>query len=506
MTAPSRTDNCSVSFTAWQVFSALIVDQGALDQDAEVARANGCLEVLAQNLGPTRQAVDTSEAEILGLAYGYWWDHSTPASLAMLNRRLAPESNPVLEERLKEFEEIASDLASQGSITVREFPVLLKALFEEKRQERLVRILDQTKLVAVCGGKVKSLKTGEKQFVKGTDDALKFMRERLVSRQVVVQETQTSGLLHESTHVFDETLEDNHNPEVQRRRRIFTGIDSFDQKIFMTKGQFVGILGYAGHGKTTCGRTMVYNAAYAGKNCLHLTLEQDFNEEVNRYIVAHASNQEYWGDHASRLDVSLQAFTRGQLSREAQRYLKEVSKDLKERKSIPGLFIDQPLEPTWDAIRQKIDEVDRELRLDMVFIDYLAMVQVPDRSRVDYINGIITESKNLAMTYRGGEGLLVVTPVQANRAGLEAARKEEGRWDISAAHTFSNFERDLDTCLTVYSDDNLSNVNKVRLGTCKHRRGPDVPPFDVNIDRDCGLIRDRRLHAELTLDDVMDDL
>lgn len=506
MNTSSPTDNNLVPFTAWQVFSALIVDQKALDQDAEIVRAAGCLEVLAQNLGPIRHAVDENEAEILGLAYSYWRDHRTPASLAMLKRKLAPECNPQLEERLKEFEEIVPEFASQGPIPVREFPVLLNAMFEEKRQERFVRILENTKIIAVNGGKIKSPKTGEKQQMKGTDDALKYMRERLVSKQVVVQEAQTSGLLHESTHIFDETLEDNHNPEVQRRRRIFTGIDRFDQKVFMTKGQFVGILGYAGHGKTTCGRTMVYNAAFAGKNCLHLTLEQDFKEEVNRYIVAHASNQKYWGDYASRFDVSLQAFTRGQLSREAQHFLKEVSKDLKERKSIPGLFIDQPLEPTWDAILQKIDEVDRELRLDMVFIDYIAMVRVPDRSRVDYINGIITESKNLAMTYRGGEGLLVVTPVQANRAGLEAARKEEGRWDISAAHTYSNFERDLDTCLTVYSDDDLSNENKLRLGTCKHRRGPDLPPFDVSIDRACGLVTEGRIHRELTLEDVMDDL
>ena len=81
-----------------------------------------------------------------------------------------------------------------------------------------------------------------------------------------------------------------------------------------------------------------------------------------------------------------------------------------------------------------------------------------------------------------------VTPVQGNRKGYEEAQANDGAWETTGIATYSEMDKSLDNCLYVFTDDAISAKNQIKIGSCKHRRGANIPATFTDINTNAGML------------------
>lgn len=475
----------SLSTIFWTIFNSLLRDSDDRAQDAREA----CTWMTAE-LPILRKYCTADETDILGLIYTHWSKYREAPSYQILKHHLQQASNPSLEEHLKNFELLRDTLPELKAI---DLPAQLGAKQDEFNQIRLDSTLRNALVINSTGAEISKKGKKEKIKLRGPEDALTYIIERVEAGAfgTISDAVTHSSLEAGADHLWD-LYQQAEDPNFTGGQRILTGIPSLDRLVKMRKGQFVGLLGYPGSGKTRFGRTILYNAAMAGLNCLHLTLEQTCDEELMHYGSIHSYNSTLWG----RDGIPYDSLEDGLLDRDdALFYKNKVLRDFKNKDHLKGsIAIRMPSNgTTWEAVKTLIRIQDREKPLDVVLIDYLAEVS-PTSSNYgrakDEMEEIIQDAKTFAMTFRGNEGILLLTPVQANRAGWELACKNGGRYESDAIYMYSQFERALDLLLSVFSDDDLINEDRVVLGVAKYRRGKLFPPIKVNVIHGCGTFRD----------------
>lgn len=495
-----------LSVTFWTLFNSLL--RSTKGGEGELERARKACAWLTGELAVLVRFCSPEEADLIGLIYQHWSSHHEAPSYTILRHNLQQASNPVLEEHLKEFEAQRKDLPR---LPPEDLPAHLGTKMDEFSRDRLAQVLKAAMMVNSTGVdvKVKGGKPGETRKLKGPKDAMRYVVEQFDKGIGGKPSHQTHGTLQECTHLVESIYQENADPNRQKGKRILTGIQCIDKTVKIRKGHFVGLLGYAGHGKTRLGRTMLYNAALAGNNCLHFSLEQSFEEELVRYAIIH-SHHPMWGKGRG---INLAAYEDGALSREQHNFLmKEVLVDLADATTLPGrITLRQPTEgASWESVKTQIYTNDRTTPLDVVMIDYLTMCRPTNhRHAREEMEDNIQDAKTEAMTFRENEGLLMITPVQSNRDGWIEAGKNGGRYEMDAVWMYSMFDKALDLCLSVYSDDDLDKEAKVIVGSAKHRRGPNIPPTRIGVNHDCGTFHDLSNGSGLKEEDIdkaMEDL
>ena len=86
-------------------------------------------------------------------------------------------------------------------------------------------------------------------------------------------------------------------------------------------------------------------------------------------------------------------------------------------------------------------------------------------------------------------GLILLTPIQVNREGNKKAQKaEEGesRYDLNAISTVSEYQHDLDLCLSVWSDEDMKMGDQIEIQQIKQRRGRRAPTVKMRLDPNSG--------------------
>lgn len=485
--------------TFWAMFYSLIAHS---ESDKEMLRAKKALTWLNGELHIIRRHCSSNEIELLSIVHQHFVEHAAAPSYDLIKHLLERQDKPQLEEELEHFEELADDLRTYSP---QDLGALLKKKADEHEQWRLQEIFKVA--TAINNGHVDIKQRGKDPIrLQGPKDAIKYFTEKLEASSLFSTGRISKGSLQENGRDLYDLYQENKNP-ASKRRRIPMGLWQVDDVIAFRKGHFVGILGYAGMRKTSFGRTWCYNAALAGNNVLHITLEQTFEEELVQYLIMH-SHHPKWG---GRYNITVKAFDDGILTRDEERFLfEEVEPDLKE---IPGkLIISQPTEgTTWEALKTQLYLTDRETPIDMFFIDYLALCTTGTGGKDVHVQAVeanIRDAKLLALTFRDNEGLLVVTPVQANRDGIEDAKKNEGLWDVSAVRLYSEYDRSLDVLLSVFLDDDLKADGQIIIATAKTRRADSVKPFRAAVNASVGYITNLSsgTASESTLDDVIEDI
>ena len=233
------------------------------------------------------------------------------------------------------------------------------------------------------------------------------------------------------------------------------------------------------------------NAATQGYHCLHIPLESSYDEELMLYGIMHAHNRFFEGMFSNISGISRQAFEDGVMSQEETEFLRQTAIPHFQECVVGDVVIRQPAGFTWQDIKQMIEIEDRRQPLDLVLIDYLALMDVGDpRYATSAINETIKQVKNLCLTFRGGDGLAVITPVQGKREGYEQAKENGGMWTAAGAYMYSEFEKSLDKMVYVYSDNELKGEDHVKVGVCKSRRTIDCPATTVERHPQSGRISD----------------
>lgn len=463
--------------TFWELFHSML--RRKADNEAEQVRAAGCCKFLIENETIVRKLLSETEAQLLMAVKGIYEQSGQGPRYGAVLSWLKSDGDSKLEEVLEDYEAQMKELEVHDSTDLKS---ILTRLDMEVRTATFLREVEVAKKIATVGQKFK-VKGGEEKR-KGPTEAVIHLMKRLDATNLLGNTGRTRGSLKSSGHEVMAIYGENSNSE-GHRMKIPCGLSKLDDIISFKKGQLVGILGYAGMRKTSLARTWAYNAASQGFTVLHITFEQSYDEELIQYALLHSCHPKWGGEHK----LSSKEFDNGNLTASERKFL--FSKVVPDLKTLPGdILIEQPTGgSTWEAVKSIIHTRHMTTPLDMVVIDYLTLVTPKNLSNAkDEMNEIIKDSKNFALTFDNGHGLLIVTPVQGNREGKDEAKKNQGQWDMTGVFQYSEFDKSVDTMLSVYLDDDLKAIGEVIIGTAKSRRSDTVKPFRAGVDSGVGRI------------------
>jgi len=475
------------TITFWSIFRSLLRPEKATPEQVEVAR-EACVW-MTNELNQLVRWLNVDEAKVMGVVFNHWREHKMPPSYAILRHVVDSSKDASLQFSFGEYEKIGADLTRYAP---HDLPALLTMKAEEFREDAVLRMLRESSVIVTEGLDVPA-KGGKKENRKGAADAVRHIIEKLNTGMLrtpgaAITHGSLAGDAHRIATHYDQIID----PASRFGKPIRTGLDTLDAHVLPTKGNLVGILGYAKAGKTRFGRTWVYNAICAGYNAMHLSYEQTFMEELPIYACIHSHNEALW-DPAEGLSYS--AYREGRLTKIQVLYLKEkLIPDLESGRSLPGqLILRQPTGTgSWDEAKTQVEVQHQSTALDLLFVDYITAIPVVAQNPTQAYNQIIQDAKVWAMSFGDGDGLCVASPFQCNRDSWVKAGQNGGRYDQDAAYMYSQIEKAVDKLYYVYSDDAMDQESCVTLGTCIHRQGANVAPHRVSVRHACGQFRNFR--------------
>jgi len=284
------------------------------------------------------------------------------------------------------------------------------------------------------------------------------------------------------------------------RDRCYTGFKHIDDVVTIGPKQpvrYIGILGFTNHGKSMLLRTMVYNMAKAGKRILFIAREDSALNTWTQLSFLHSY---------SRRDLHLPPVNvwRNQphkVTAEEQDDLRVLIDDLQHGKSVPGEIVVKTL-GKWAEVLQELEVGHNGKPYDVLALDYLAHLDTGmtgPKMHEEY-KRLFKEAQKLAIDYKGGRGLVVITPLQANKAGMKAAdEEEEDKWgiypDLGSVEQYTDAARDMDLIISVWHKGALKDTATMKLACLKSRENLFNPHF-VRIDRRTRMVMDLPGHAK----------
>ena len=280
--------------------------------------------------------------------------------------------------------------------------------------------------------------------------------------------------------------------------RILTGFQCLDDQIYISKKRrpFIGIMGFANDGKTTVLLTMLYNMAVRGKSVILFSKEHDATELAIYFAFIHSHDDFYRGQ---KTDLpSLREFEEGRATPEDGEFLKGIWRDMQAHKNFLGRIEIQPL-TDWDTLTERLKTHHKLNRYDVCGIDYLTRLDIPGgnpRFRDQDIKNYIGTAQRFTRDFDDGRGIVLISPIQINRSGYQAARKKkegEKKHDMTSVSQFSEFYQDMDVLISLFSDADMRLKHHLLLETQKVRKSGARPFATLGIDPRSEKVVDRSL-------------
>jgi len=252
-------------------------------------------------------------------------------------------------------------------------------------------------------------------------------------------------------------------------------------QFYIERQDFVGILGYMGGGKSTMARYLLYRMAEAGRNVLHVSIENNQVIERDKFVFLHAHHPKFGGRYDA---LTYAAKRRKELTETQMKMWVEVAQDFEE--TIPGrLTIRKPQVASWEHIRTMIETEDNVAPLDACCIDYIQLLDPPSRSVEDQrskMTSMIKDIRQFGMTFNAGKGLCMISPVQANEEGLSKAAVIDGVFKPSAINNEKELGRSMTFIVGVYhqNTDPTGHLN-LMISCPKDREGVGFDAFVVKM-------------------------
>ncbi len=472
--------------------------------DEELARSMTACKWMAENLHLLVRYMPDADCEAIGLGINYFLKKKTPASMDIIELDTMEEHIPRTEEFLTEYRQFAKEglpLMRTPEDMDHAFARLVTAV-QVRSISRIASVGNQIAMSVRKGVEVTSPSTGEKIQLKGPEGARQFISEALAGRI-----HQDPFALRNRSHEPGDWRDDPSDAVTELMEapaeRIPTNIRPIDDAVAIRKGELIGILGYTGCGKSRLGRTMSYNAMRDGRNVLHIVTEGGGRKvERVRYAVAHAHYLD--PERAQALCITFKAYADQILNPEAMAFLQDAIQDLSRHEG--GITVVSPMERTWQGVRRIIEAETRKRKIDLLNIDYLThLVPTTARDPRTAMATVIHEAQDLAAVYDHGKGLALLTPVQGNRKGYEAAQSAGGAWTSEGLFEYSAFVMDCDLLLYVYADDDLRPLNQIKIGTAKARSSIGMPCTTFKVDKFTQMVvNPTSFNEDFTMDDVLE--
>jgi hypothetical protein len=397
----------------------------------------------------------------------------------------AGQKPQALLELLSRYDKDVPDLKK---LTHADMDVYLQVRTGEYEQTRLMRILDNAKHIVSGGIANPDNRKGLPPLpdLVGTRDSMNYLMKKFQNGILINDVRADGGLLSEFKDRIQITYDKNKTDRMNGQLFIPTGIPLIDQHMGgLRRKEMTGVLGYVGQRKTAVLRTMGYNAAKAGFRVLHIPLESDFEEELTAYNVIHAHS----GQYQAMGKLTRRRYDAGQLSdEEYSEFMSKVIDDFAKKVGKNLIVYDPKASRTWADVCAVIERENYIHPLDLVVIDYLTVLGDPTaRDAMAAKILMIQDAKQMALN-TGERGFALVTPVQGNRKGYDEAQANDGAWETTGIAQHSELDKSLDNCLYVFTNDEISASGQLKMGSCKHRRGPNIPATFVPFNVSAGMV------------------
>jgi hypothetical protein len=475
------------AFNWWRLFHCFLRHNNTED---EAARAEAVWSWMGDHYATLKKISVGYELDLLGAIW----------KLAVLNRTLpsfnlvretieAMDANEGSVEALREY----TELTPQFSV----YPAAeLEAVLKSACNDFEMAVVSNTLRIAlnICDG---SIEVAKKKY-SGPADALKYLHQRQ-ERGLLVKPNQTLRPINVNTEAA--TIRGWYK-EYLNTKFLPTGIfdNQSGREVLLETSSFVGILGYLHDGKSPVARHILYTMAAAGHNVLHISLENPGMRERNKFILQHAHNPKFDGRYASLSYAKLRLQL---LTDEEQEMLDEVGADFEA--SIGGqIVIEQMGIASWEAIKTKIEEHHGNHPLAAVCIDYLQLIDPPNDGDADQrsrFTSMVKDVRQFQMTFDGGRGICLISPVQGNEAGHDRAMEEEGVWSPSGVNNEKELARSMDFIMGVSNRGRIGGLHDLVFSFPKDRESGEFLPFAANMTG-CGWIgrNDAKVAAQKYVD------
>lgn len=355
--------------------------------------------------------------------------------------------------------------------------VLFQALMNAARLRWVESTASQGSGIADGSRKVKL--SGSNEEASGPAVAIQWMRSRF-AEDFNPEAPSLAGRLDENVLAIKAEMYSRLMPQ-DGNGRFPLGLPHIDKNVIVGKQnlRFIGIVGMSGDGKTTLTNQICYNWLKQGASILYVSMEHTPLELWQAMAFLHSSHPDYdftlpqLSDWDNGIETRL-------VTPQDERNLNLILKDIEDRRNIPGLLDCQQFRD-WDATKDYLLTNHPKNKYDILIIDYIGRFTVPgdQKFRDKAIGALVHEVQGLTQSFDENKGLICLTPIQVNREGNKranaAAEDAASRYDLNAISTISEYQHDLDLCLSVWSDADMKYESKVLIEQIKQRKGKRTP-------------------------------
>lgn len=357
-----------------------------------------------------------------------------------------------------------------------DFELLVRSFFDDSRARYWAVGTHRAKTIALGSIKDPDDPRGER-LLSGVDDMHRYLAQ-WKAKDRFLRSNEKEGSLHDNLELVSEhLLKMTKNVEGSR---CYLGFSEIDNKVAVGPSlthRVIALTGFFGHGKSGILTSILYRLMLQGKRVLVIPLEFSVEDLWARVCWHHLKANpdldlpglQFWEANGNKV-TDANKETMAEL-------LRRVKADL------PG-HLDCYDRRIWQEIRE-IAESAKE-PYDVIMVDYIGHLSWTGwgKDRREGINAIWHDAQSLTQNYKSGRGIVVISPLQVNKEGLEAAKKAEAgspEWGIypqTAIDTFTDAIRDIDLSIGIFSDGYLKESSKAKL-SCHKARGCHFFPFIV---------------------------
>lgn len=408
--------------------------------------------------------------------YAHWDAHKIAPDRTMMDTLLhqRQKCEPMLDV-MSEYDKHAEDLEQVPVLNLDMYLDQRKEDYEKYKLNRVLSLATDITVGAVpMNDKAKSIYTGPR-------DAMKYLHQSF-QEGILLDDTKSQG---------GDTATEGIKSVARRIAQAAEGYGNVISTLTpidaaMAIGpeasiKYVGIVGFSNQRKSTLLFTLAYQAAERGYKVLFIPRECSVVDAWMRFVWLHA-------EHIGRirdLPRLSDATNPRKLTRQHAKIIAEIGTSME----AAGIRIDVRDCGDWGSISGSVNaHVDDPY--DLLCVDYIAHLDVPgERDQREGIRGVYRKAQALSLDYERGRGLVVMTPVQANKSAEKVAAEPEPplekgvyrRGDIGAIEWHTGAGQDMDAVIGIWSAQDFAAHGLARISCIKSRQ-LFFEPFFMRVD------------------------
>lgn len=245
------------------------------------------------------------------------------------------------------------------------------------------------------------------------------------------------------------------------------------------KGEFILIGAFTGQGKSILAANIAYHNCLHGKNGIIFTAETSRKVYRRRVYTRHSCNPCL----GKTVGLDSNKIRDGVLAKDEEALFLKLVDDFSNNPEYGYLDIQQVTQgATVPSIITKAEEINRRVPIDFIILDYLELLS-PSRkrgSRREELEEMLKESKEAALTFNNGQGVVFIDLHQMKQEAAERVKPEDDKfYTIADFGNTSEAGKSADIAIGLLFNDECRQAHEVAAKLLKVRDGAPTPMFKL---------------------------